>query len=160
MCPTSSSPTYSRALRASCPMCSRALCASCPTCSPPSRASCRTWSRALRASCLHALVPYVHHPLRVSYLTCLLPYMSGSKRALVSHVSYMLLYLTCLVACVFLGCSYLELYVLFCSLSLTCFRYFKPNMLLRISCHVAFIPCVSCAFVALAIWFFYSLVQG
>ena len=60
--------------------------------------------RALRAlvpqahRALHALVPHGPRALRAS---CLL-----------SHVSYVLLYLTCLGSCVFSGCSCLELYVL------------------------------------------------
>ena len=89
-------------------------------------------------SCLMCLLPYVPCVLRASCQTC-----SGILhvlRAVVSHVS-----------CVFLGCSWLEHYVLLCSSSLTCFRCFKPNMLLCISCLVAFMSCASCTFVDLAI---------
>ena len=132
-------PTCSRASRASYPTCSRVLGATCPTCSCALRALVPYVPHAL-----HALMPHVRRVLRAFCLTCLVP-----KRALVSHVSYVLLYLACLVPFAFSGC--LELYVLFCSSSLTWFRCFKPNMLLCISCLAAFMPCVSCAFVALAI---------
>ena len=66
---------------------------------------------ALLAFMLHvprallALVPYntrAVHAL-VPYLTCLVLYVPCSKRALVSHVSYVLLYFMCLVPCVFSG---------------------------------------------------------
>ena len=110
----------------------------CPTCLVP-----------YVLSCLTCLVPYA--PLAVHALVSHVPYVPRAKRALVSHVSYMLLHLMCLVPCVFSGCSCLELYVLFCSSSLTCSRCFKPNMFLCISCLVAFMPCASYAFVALAI---------
>ena len=100
---------------------------------------------------LHALVPHVPCALPALYLTCLVPYIPRALRVLVSQMSYVLLYLTCLVPCVFLGCSCLELYVLLCFSSLTCFRC------LYISCLVAFMSCASCTFDALAIWVFYSL---
>ena len=139
-----------RALRASCLVPFVLLCPTClvsyvlsfPMCSRISRASCPTCSCALRVSC-----PTCSRTSRSSCFTCLLPYVPRAKRALMSHVCYMLLYLTCLVPCVFSGC--LELYMLFYFSSLTCFRSFEPSMLLCISCLVVFIPYVSCAFVAL-----------
>ena len=100
---------------------------SCLTCSCASRASCRTYSRVSLALCL----------------TC--SRVSSVSRDLVPH---------CGAPCVLWGCSSLKLYVLFCSSSLT---YFKPNMLLCISCIEAFMPCTSCPFGALAILIFYSL---
>ena len=123
-----SCPTYPSASRASCPTClvpyvpcvlralvthvPRALRASralhalmplvpyvlwCPTCS---RASYHTCTRALRTSC----------PMcsRASCLTCFR--VSLVLRTLVPNVSYMFLYLTCLLPCIFLGCSWLGLY--------------------------------------------------
>ena len=93
-----------------------------------------TYSRALRASCS----------------AC-----SRALRALVSHVSYVFLYLTCLVFCAFTCCLGVVPYVFFRSSSLTCLRYFKPNMLIYISCLVAFMSCGSCTFDAWAIWDFY-----
>ena len=97
---------------------------------------------------LRALVPQVHRALHA-----LVPHVPCVLRAscLVSHVSYVLLYLTRLGPCVFSGCSSLELYVLLFFLSLTCFRCFKPNMISCISCLVAFMPCASCAFRASAL---------
>ena len=108
-------------------------------------------SRVSRASCLTCLVP------GASCLKCLVPYVLRAIRALVSHMSYMLLFLTCLVLRVLSGCLCLKLYMLLCSSYLTCFRCFKPNMLLYISCLVAFIPCFSWAFGARLSEFFYSL---
>ena len=102
------------------------------------RASCSTYFRALRAVCVTHLVYYVPR----------------AKRAVVFRVFCVLLFLTCLVPCVFSGCSCLELYVLLCFLPLTSFRCFKPNMLLCISSLVAFMPCASCTFVTLATWVF------
>ena len=103
---------------------------------------------------LRALVPYMsrglcslvpHVPrsstaLRDSCHMC--SCVSNSIPALVPHV-----YFALLVS----GCLCFKLYVLLCSLFLTCFRYFKPNMLLCISCLVAFMPCTSCSIGALGI---------
>ena len=132
-----------RSLLNSCPTCPRA---SCLTCSRTSRAWCPMYSRAL-----HALVPDMPLALRAFCLTRLVSYVPRVKRTLVSQVSYMLLYLMCLAPCVFSRCSCFELYVRFCSSFLTCFRSFKSNMILYISCLVAFIPHASCSFVTLAI---------
>ena len=66
--------------------------------------------RALRAlvpylpRALHALAPYEPRALRAFCLTCLESCVPRAKRALMSHVSHVMLYLTCLVPCVFLGC--------------------------------------------------------
>ena len=90
--------------RASCPTCFRVLSASCPTCSQASCSSCPTCSCALRASC-----PTCSHASRASCLTYLLLYMPRAKRAFMSHVSCVLLYLTCFVPFAFSGC--LELYL-------------------------------------------------
>ena len=110
-----SCPTRSRALRALCPTCSRdprascLTCFSCPACSHAPRAL-----RVLVPYVLSCLVPYVHScptyivPYVLSCLTCFC--VSLVLRALVPHVSYMLLYLTCLLPCIFLGCSWLGLY--------------------------------------------------
>ena len=123
----------------SCLTCLLPYVLSCHTCIVPKccsalRASCPTYFRALRAFCLSHLVYYVPR----------------AKRAVVFRMFCVLLYLTCLVPCVFSGCSCLELYVLLCFLTLTSFRCFKPNMLLCISCLVAFMPWASCTFVTLA----------
>ena len=108
-------------------------------------------------SCLKCLVPYV-----LSYPKCLVPHLPYALRALCHtcycasrvsclmlfrvYVYYVLLHFTCLVPCVFSGCSCLELYEFLCFSPLICFRCF-----LCISCLVAFMPCASCAFGALAI---------
>ena len=173
-------PTHSRAsrrfcltgfhaLRTLCPTCSRSSCTSCPTCFYSSYASCLTCSRVFRVLCptrspgSHALVTNVPRAFRA-----LMPYVSRALhalihhvlhalRALVRHMSYVLLYLTCLVPCVFSCRYFLAPYVLLYSLSFAYFRCFKPNMLICISCLVAFISCVPCVFIASAIWFAYSL---
>ena len=93
-------------------------------------------SAKLRALHAHALKPYV--------LWC-------------SHMSYVVLFLMSLVPCVFSSSLCLKPYVLLFSSSVTWFRCFKSNIFSCISCLVVFMPCVSCAFVALAIWVFYSL---
>ena len=75
-------------------------------------------SRPLRAlvsyvpRVLHTVVPYVPRAVRTFCLTYLVSYVPFAKRAVVSHVSYMLLYLICLVPRVFLGRLFLELNVL------------------------------------------------
>ena len=61
-------------------------------------------------------------------------------------LDYVFLYLTCLVLCPFSSWSFLELYLLLSSLCLQCFRCFNSNILLCISCLVAFMPCTPCAF--------------
>ena len=152
-------PTRSRALRASCPKCFvpqvlscptclvpqifLCLTCPCPTCFHPLRASCPTCSRTSRAQYLSR-----SRALYLTCLTCVASYMPRAKRYLMLHVPYMFQCHTCLVPCVFLGCSCLKF---FCSLSLTSFRYFKLNMLLYISFLVAFMPSVSYGFVGLAI---------
>ena len=103
----------------------------CPTCLVPSMLSCLTCSRAV-----HALVP--------TCPTCLLPYVFSCLTCLT-----VLLYLTCFVPCVFSGFSCLVHYVLLCSSYLTCFRCFKPNMLLM---HL--ISCSFHAFCLLRFWCF------
>ena len=135
-----------RVLLASCPTCSRTSHVSCSTCSHAPHASCLTCSRALGVSYPTCLVAYVPP----ACLTYLLPQVPCSLRAS-CHT-----YLTCsCVPCVFLGCSFLELYVLFFApWSLTCFRCFKPNMRLCISCLVAFMPFASCALGASPMWVF------
>ena len=122
---------------------------SCLTCFVSYVPSCITYLVAyvlLRLTCLVFYMPQVLRAIRA-----LVPHVPRALRILVSHVSYVLLYPTCLVPCVFSGCSYLELYVLWCSSSLTCFRCFKPNTFLYIWCLVAFLPYASCAFSALTI---------
>ena len=117
MCPTCSRvlrvscPTCCRALRASCPTCSRAVCAPFPTCFRASRAS--------RASC--PLVSYASRALLAICRTCLESDVPLAKQAPVSYVSYVLLYLTYFVPFVFSGCSWLDLYVLLCCSSFTCY---------------------------------------
>ena len=56
-----------------------------------------------------------------------------------------------------LCCSRFAQYVLFSSSSLRCF---KPNILIWISCLVAFMFCSSCSFGFWAIWVFYSPSKG
>ena len=104
----------------------RSCMLSCVTCLLP------TYSCASLPCVLHALVRPVPRALRV----------------LVSHLSYVLLYLTCLAPCVFSDYSYFMHYVLLCSSSFNVFRCFKPNIRLCISCLVAF---MACAFGALAV---------
>ena len=132
-----------------------------------SRASCVTCSRTLRALVPH--LPHVPRALRapVPHVSCTILTLvldipraltysrtlrascsacSRALRALVSHVSYVFLYLTCLVFCAFTCCLGVVPYVFFRSSSLTWLRYFKPNMLIYISCLVAFMSCGSCTF--------------
>ena len=123
-------------------------------------------SRALRALVPH--VPCVIHVLVLDVpcaLRSLVPYVPRALRALVPqelrtlralpmpHVSYILLHFTCLVPCIL----WLVPYLLFCSSSHTCFRCFKPNILICISCLAAFMSYGSCAFSPWAYWVFYSL---
>ena len=119
---------------------------SCLTCSRDLRGSCPTCSRVSSASRLKSLLPYISRVQHVSYQTC---FRVSRVLLVVHHVSRALLLPW--------GCSCLELYVLLCSFSLTCFRCFTPNILFCISGIEEFMPCVSCTFVALAIWVFYSL---
>ena len=122
--------------------------------------------RALLAFVTHvlgrALVHHVSCVLRTLCLMCivscvpcaicaLVPHMPRALRVLVSQVSCVLLYLAWLVSCIFSGCSCLNICVLLCSSSLTCLRFFKPNMSSCISCLVALKLCASCAFGVLAI---------
>ena len=79
-------PHVPRAIRALMPYVPRSICALVPYV-----LSCLTYSRALRA--------LVHCALRI----------------FVSHLSYVLLYLTCLSLCMFSGCSWLGLYGPLCS---------------------------------------------
>ena len=117
LCPTGLVPyapscsTFSNVPHASCPTCSRRLSSSCPTCSCASLASRATCSRVLGALC-----PKCSRASRASGLMCFLSYVPRSKRPLVSHVCYVLLYLTSCALRV-LELSYLELYMLFCSSS-------------------------------------------
>ena len=121
----------SRDVRASWPTCSRALLAFLPQVSRAIRALVPHVSCAIRALFLdvphdiRALVPYVLHALR-----SLAPHVLRTLFALVPYVFYVLLYLTCLEPCVFSCYSCLVPYVLFCSSSPTCFRCFKPNILI------------------------------
>ena len=116
-CPRASCPTCSRTLRASCPTYSRAPHASCPMCFLCPR--CSHAPRVLRALVLYvlvsrtirALVPYVHRALcaLVPYmLSCLMLYVFLCLTCFtcsgVFYVSYMFLYLTCLLPCIFFGC--------------------------------------------------------
>ena len=101
---------------------------------------------------LCALIPYVPRALRF-----LMPRVRLVLRALVPHVPYVLLYFPCLLPWFFWCCSCYMQCGLFCSSSLTCFRCCKPNILICISCLVAFMSCGSCDFGAWAIWVFYSL---
>ena len=90
---------------------------SCPLCS-----TCSGVLRALVPCTICALVPYVHRvlcalvPYVVSYHTCsralflMCFFVSIVLLALVPHLSYMFLYLTCLLPWIFLGCSWLGLY--------------------------------------------------
>ena len=48
-------------------------------------------------SCPTYLVSYVPYVPRASYLKCLVPYVSRAIRALMSHASYVLLYLTLII---------------------------------------------------------------
>ena len=73
---------------------------------------------------LSALVSYVPRALRALVLRTL--------RVLVPHVSYVMLYLTCLVPCVFSCCSCFMPHVFFFSSSLTGFRCFKLNIIICI----------------------------
>ena len=147
-------------LTASCPTCSCALRASCLTCPSASRASCPTCSRGFVPRALCAFVPHVSRALstlvphvprayvflcpacicctcsrasRASCLTCILPYVFRAKHvlgALVPHVS-----------CALLFSDWLELYLLFCSSSLTCFRCFKCIHLMSSSFHASCLLC-------------------
>ena len=116
-----------------CPTCSRALIALMPHVPCALRAFVPYVPRALRvlvphvSRALRALVPHVSRALLVFCLTCLVSYVPRAKRTVVSHVFYVLLYLPRLVPCVFSGCSCLELFVLVCSSSLTCFKGLKPK---------------------------------
>ena len=90
------------------------------------RAQLALMLRVTRA--LQAVVPHVSRDLRVlvphlpRVLRALVPHVPSGLRALMAHMSYVLLYLMCLVPCVFSGCSCFVLYMLLCSSSLTCFR--------------------------------------
>ena len=59
-----------------------------------------------KSRALHALVSYVYRTLRaltpyVPRVPAMVPHVPCFLRVLVSHVSYVLLYLTCLVPCMF-----------------------------------------------------------
>lgn len=118
---------------------------------------------------LYALVPYMPRALlralvtrvpcshmfwsqRACYLTCpcawriLVPHVLCALRDVVPHMSYVILCLACFVTCVFSCCLCLVSLMLFCSPSLTCFRCFKPNILISISYLVAYVSCSFCAF--------------
>ena len=106
--------------------------------------------RALVSRDLPALVPYVSRTLHalVSYvpriLRPLLSHVLCALRALVPHLSDVLLYLKCLVACVFSWCLCFVPYFFFCLSSLTCVRCFKPNILTFIWCLVAVLELLEC----------------
>ena len=136
--------------------------------------SCLTSYRAIRASCLCALVTQVPRAIRalvldvpcalralVPYvpraLCALVPHVLCNLRAFVSHESYVLLQLTCFLLCGSSCCLFLVPYMLFCTSSPICFRWFKCNIIICMSCLVAFMSCSSCAFGGWAIWVFYSL---
>ena len=139
------------------------------TCFVPYVLCCPKWSRAsfaLRVLVLHVpltlsdLMPHVPHVIRALMLD-----VPPALCDLVLHVlhmllifSYVLFCFTLLVTCLFSCGSCLVPYALLCSSFLTCFRCFKPNMLIRISCLITFMSCVSCACGAWAIWVFYRLV--
>ena len=143
-------PYIPRALHALASHVPPALHASCPTCFHATRASFLTFSRALRSSPSTCLVTYVL--LVVSCSTCLVTYLFSCLMCLVHYVPFALcvsrqtcsrvsrilpaLAPHCLKLCVSSIC--LKLYVLFCSLSLTCFKCSKSNMLSCMSCLVAF----------------------
>ena len=128
--------------------------------------SCSTCFVSYVLLCLKCLVPYVLRDPRVLYFTCLVLYILSYLTRLVPNVFSCLTCLMCTgtrrVLCprCSLDSRVSTFYMLLCSLSLTCFRCFKPNVLLCISCPVAFMPCVSYAFGALAIGVFYSLGLG
>ena len=105
---------------------------SCCTCPVSYLFSCLTClvltdSCASRASC--HLVSYVSRALLAFCRTCPESDVPLAKRAPVSYVSYVLLYLTYLVLFLFLGCLWFELCVLLCCSSLTCY------LVLTISIH-------------------------
>ena len=109
----------------SCPTCFLATSVSCHTCSRASRVLCHTWPLSWRASChtcsraLRSSCPTFSRASRASYLIC-----SRTLRVLRTLVPH------CLEPCVFSCYSCLVPYVLFCSSSPTCFRCFKPNILI------------------------------
>ena len=76
------------------------------------------------------------------------------------HASHVLCTLVTNLSCAFFFWCYpcLVLYVLFCSPSFPCFRCFKSNILIWISCLIAFISWGSCAFGAWAIWVFMPVI--
>ena len=81
------------------------------------------------------LVPHVPRPLRVFCIMCLEANVLSCFTCLTALAPH------CLKLCVSSIC--LKLYVLFCSLSLTCFKCSKSNMLSCMSCLVAFM-CLLC----------------
>ena len=128
---------------------------SCPTCLVPYVPSFLTCLVPYVLCCPTCLVPSV-----LSCLTCLMPYVLFALRVLCHtffRVSSVLPALVSHVSCALRALALPRTLLLFCSSSLTFFRCFKRNMLSCISCLVAFMPCVSCAFADLAIWAFYSL---
>ena len=118
------------------PTCSRSLPVSCTTCARDSRTLCPTYSRASLAPCPTCLLVYMF-----SCLTCLKCSCTSCVLCLACSRSC-----SCLVPCILLRSS-----------SLICFRCCEPKMFLCISFPIAFRPCSSCVFGALAAWVFYSL---
>ena len=117
-----------------------------PTCLVPYVLSCLTCLVRYVLPSLTSLMPYVSSCLTCLVLTCSrtfrdsCPTCSRASRVLhtlVPHVSSALRF-----SC----CSRLVPYVLFCSSSLTFFSCFKPNILICLSCLVAFMSSGSCAF--------------
>ena len=118
----------------------------CPTCLVLYELSCHMClvsyvlhvPRAIRTSVLDVVrglrAPVPHMPRAIVPLCLMCFACSRASRAIVSQVSYIPFYLTCLVSCVFLCCSCPVFYVLFSSSFITCFRYFSPNILMCNSC--------------------------
>ena len=124
-------------------MCLALYVLSCITCPMPHVLLCPTCLVLYVLLCSACLVPYVF-----SCITYLLPYVLS---CLTCSRASCALCLMCnrvarVIPCMFLGCSCLILYVLLCSLFLTCFRCFTYNMFLNTSSLVAFMPCTLCAF--------------
>ena len=119
-------PRVLRSSRSLVPYVPRALRASWHTYSSWSRALRASWHTYSRASC-------------ASSITCLLPYVSRGKRALVSHVSYLPLHLTALSLACPLSASNSTCSVVPCPSiassvsSLTCFHVSLVLLLIQLS---------------------------
>ena len=117
------------------PYVARALRVPCLTCLVRYVLPSLTCLRPYASSCLTCFVLTCYRALRASCPTC--SRASRVLHTLVPHVSSALRF-----SC----CSCLVPYVFFYSSSLTFFSCFKPNILICISCLVAFMSCGSCAF--------------